>query len=214
MKNLDILNVEQGSEDWHKGRHGVITASMVSKVLAKKGTETRAGYMADLVAQIATGSIAEIDGPSLRWGKEHEQDARSAYEFLKDIKVEEVGFIYGKDRRVGASPDGLIISQSKGVEIKCPHTSKVHVEFLVMDKIKLEYIYQCQFALWLSGLETWDFCSYDPRFKKDLLKVYTLEPDIKLFERFENETNEFIKEMDEMLAKLQISFGDQWRSND
>jgi putative phage-type endonuclease len=212
MKNLDTVNFEQGSPEWLKAKLGVISASNIAKVLAKKGTETRAGYVSELVAQIATGEMPEINGRALEWGTMQESVARSAYEFTQGVSVQEVGFIYGKDRRFGCSPDGIISDKNKGLEIKCPYTSKVHVDFLAMDKIKLEYYYQVQFSLWVTGLETWDFCSYDPRFKTNILKVYTVEKDLELMERFEKEVPAFIEEMDVLLNKIGVKFGSQWEA--
>lgn len=210
MNNLDILNCEQGSDQWRLGRCGVVTASDADCVLAKKGTAKREGYLSEKIAEVATGLIPEIDGPALRWGKEQEQSARSAYEFAKNVEVEQVGFIYGKDRRMGASPDGIVTGKKLGLELKCPFTSKVHIDFLLMDKIKLEYIYQVQFSMFVTGLEQWDFGSYDGRMKKDLIKIHTIERDLGLMDRFENEVGEFVVEMDRGLEKLQLKFGQQW----
>ena len=207
---LDIVNFEQGSYEWFQAKLGVPSASNIAKVLAKKGTETRAGYLSELVAQVATGEMPEISAKAMDWGKTQESVARSAYELCENVQVEQVGFIYGHNRRVGCSPDGLVLNIAKGVEIKCPYTSKVHVDFLAMDKIKDEYIKQCQFSLWVTGLETWDFCSFDPRFKKNLLKVHTIQRDQSLMDRFDNEVPEFIKEMDAILERLEIKWGSQW----
>lgn len=209
MNALNILKADQGSNEWRTGKLGVISASNISCVLAKKGTATREGYISELIAQIATGEMAEINGPALRWGKEQEQSARSAYEFETGAVVSEVGFIYTNDKRAGCSPDGIIESL-KGVEIKCPFTSKVHVDFLAMEKIKLEYIYQVQFSMWVTGFESWDFCSFDPRFKKHLLKIHTIQRDEELMKRFDIEVPAFIAEMDAVLEKIGVSFGDQW----
>jgi exodeoxyribonuclease (lambda-induced) len=207
---LDITNHPQGSLEWLQSKMGVISASNVSKVLAKKGTETRAGYISELVAQIATGEMPELNAKAMEWGKAQEGVAREAYAFTREVKVQEAGFIYGKDRRVGCSPDGLMMDQLKGLEIKCPFTSKVHVDFLAMDKIKKEYLDQVQFSLWVTGFETWDFCSFDPRFKKNMLKIHTIERDQSAMERFDNDVPEFIKEMDAVMSKLGLEWGSQW----
>ena len=137
--------------------------------------------------------------------------SRSAYELISGNDVEEIGFIYGKDRRIGASPDGLIKNRTQGLELKNPYTSKVHAEFLAMDKMKSEYILQCQFSMYVTGLSQWDFASFDPRFKKNMLKFITIEKDEKTFERFDNELPVFIYEMDLILNKLELQWGDQWK---
>lgn len=209
MNGLSIVENEQGSPEWFSAKLGVISASNIKYVLAKKGTDTRNGYIAELVAQVATGEIPELNARSLEWGKFQEENARSAYEFAADCKVDQIGFIYGLNRRTGCSPDGIIKGR-KGVEIKCPYTSKVHVEFLSMDKIKLDWLYQVQFSMWVTGFETWDFCSFDPRFKKALLKIHTIERDVEMMKRFDEEVASFIFEMDLILRKIGVEFGDQW----
>lgn len=207
---LDIVHFPQNSYEWHKSRIGVVTASRASEALSKKGTATRQNYINELAAQIATLEIPEINAKQMEWGKLQEPNARAAYEELYECSVETVGFIYGKDRRIGCSPDAKREKELRGVEIKCPYTSKVHVDFLAMDKIKPEYIQQCQFSMWVTGFETWDFCSYDPRFKKHIFKTHTLEKDPEIIQRFENEIPEFIKDLDAVLAKLEIEWGSQW----
>jgi exodeoxyribonuclease (lambda-induced) len=206
-------DIEQGSEKWLQLKLGVISASNISKVLAKKGTETRNGYMTELIGQIATKSTEQIDGQALRWGRENEIPARSAYEMITGRDVEQVSFIYSSDKRLGVSPDGLCNGRTRGLEIKNPFTTKVHIDFLLNDKIKLEYIYQVQFSLYVTRLEAWDFCSYDKRMMKNQMKIVELTPDLKLFERFDNDIGEFILEMDKALSKIDLVYGEQWKSN-
>jgi putative phage-type endonuclease len=202
-----VSNCAQGSLEWFNLRRGVVTASNVHKALAKKGSESRSGFISELIAQIATDELPEqINARAMEWGKAQEPVARSTYEFARGVEVQEVGFILSECKRLGASPDGLIIKENRGLEIKCPFTSKVHVDFLLMDKIKLEYIYQVQFSMWVSGLDTWDFASFDPRFKKNLLKFHTIERDESLFERFKNEIGEFLIDMDAAVNKLALGF--------
>lgn len=210
---MNALQLEQGSIEWLQARLGVISASNISKVLAKKGTETRNGYMMELIGQIATREADEIFGKALDWGKANEAAARAAYEFDRSVKVEQVGFIYGPDKRTGCSPDGMITKLNRGLEIKNPMTAKVHVDFLAMDKIKIEYMYQVQFSMWVTGFDQWDFCSYHPKFKVPgtMFKAITIERDPALMERFSNEVGEFVMEMDAILEHLQIKWGDQWK---
>ena len=204
-------NITQGSEEWMKMKLGVISASNVHKAIAKKGTETRDGYMSDLIGQIATREMPQIDGPALRWGKENEDSARSAYEIVTGYDIEEVSFIYGPDKRTGVSPDGLSNKRQRGLELKCPFTTKVHIDFLLMDKVKIEYQYQVQFCLHVTNLEIWDFASYDKRMIKNQIKIIPIERDEKIMERFKNDIGEFIIDMDKALQRLDIEFGSQWK---
>jgi hypothetical protein len=51
--------MEQGTEEWRLARLGKVTASRVSDARAKKGTATRANYIADIIAERLTGTVAE-----------------------------------------------------------------------------------------------------------------------------------------------------------
>src|SRR5690606_3195633 len=120
-------------------------------------------YMTELVAQVCTGTIEEINSKYMEWGKQQESSARSAYEFENDILITQVPFVF-KDLsfREGCSPDGLV-TDSKGVEIKCPYNTQHFIKFLVDDEIKPEYVWQYQYTLRVMGADEWDFVQYDPR---------------------------------------------------
>lgn len=206
----EFIVCDQGTSKWKDLKLAVISASNISRGLAKKGTETRSGYIMELVGQVATKAFDEINAKALDYGQSNEAAARAAYEFETGHKVEQVGFIYSPCKRMGVSPDGIIPSIKKGLELKCPITSKVHAEFLCNDKIKPEYAYQVQFQLYISQYETWDFASFHPKFKSNMLKIKTFEKDVAVFERFDNELPLLIKEIDEALEKIGLKFGDQW----
>jgi predicted phage-related endonuclease len=206
----EFIVLDQGSEEWKKLKLGVLSGSNILRALAKKGTETRNTYMMELVGQIATRQFDEINAKALDHGKANEESARAAYEFETGHKVEQMGFIYGKDKRIGVSPDGLIPSIKKGLELKCPITAKVHADFLCNEKVKSEYLAQVQFSLFVSEYETWDFASFCPFFKSSMIKIKTFEKDPKMFERFENELPEFVKDLDASLKKIGLEFGQQW----
>ena len=62
---------------------------------------------------------------SIAWGKENEEKARKEYEKRTGYKVEVCGFFVSKEYPcLGASPDGLVLSAEKVVEIKCPWVLK------------------------------------------------------------------------------------------
>lgn len=207
---MNALKLDQGSEEWLKARLGVITASNISKVLAKKGSETRNGYMAELVGQVCTGVPEEINGKALEFGKINEVAARAAYSFETGYKIDEVGFIYGHDKRTGCSPDGLIHNLNKGLELKVPFTSRVYIEFLCSGKIKKEYLDQVGFCLWITGYSSWDFVNFNPRMKKNMIHIQTIERDEKQMAIFNEAIPEFVHEMDLMLEKAGFKWGEQW----
>ncbi len=203
--------VEQGSDEWLNMRLGVVTASKADCFLAGKDTCKRATYLSELVAQVCTGLPEEVSCKILQWGNAYEEEAKFEYAIKTLEPVDEIPFIY-KDKAMcfGCSPDG--ICNDYGLELKCPWTSKVFIEFVCSKKIKPEYIKQCQFSMWVSGLDKWDFAVFDPRMKHKKLHYVTLEKDQKMIDKFEEAAVDFINDMNEMLLKMGVSFGDQWKN--
>lgn len=208
----DIISAPQGSTAWLQTRLGVITASEVSKAVAKLGSETRNTYMCQLVAEVASGMVEEINSKYVEWGKMNEDAARSSYEFANDCEIEQVGFIFKDDSfREGASIDGLIKGQKKLVEIKCPYNSTNYIKFLVEDKIKPEYQWQYQYQMRVTGAEIADFVQYDPRMAVKPFKALTVERDEKTQAAFNELIPALISDMDAMLEMIGVRFGDQWK---
>lgn len=209
---VDIIKAEQGSLAWLQTRLGVITASEVHKAVAKLGTETRNTYMCQLVSEVATGFVEEINSKYLDWGKMHESAARASYEFQNDCEIENVGFIFKDDSfREGASLDGFIKGSNKIIEIKCPYNPTNYIKFVVEDKIKAEYMWQYQFQMRVTGADVADFAQFDPRMNVTPFKAITVERDPEYQKKFDEMIPQFISDMDTMLEMVGISFGDQWR---
>lgn len=220
ITNVNTFNLEQGTEEWLRARCGVITASRVHEIIKpgrKKGTYStmRKGYMNELIGQVLTGLVPEsVPFKQAKWGHENEPLAREAYEAKEFTVITECGLVY-KDNtlRCGISPDGLDMEKKVGLEIKNPYTTQVHIDTLLYKEIKPEYLTQCQYSIWVSGFETWDFCSYDHRMRgaaSNRLCVIPQERDESLMEVFDNEIPLFIEEMDEHLKSLGFEFGQQW----
>lgn len=178
--------------------------------------DMRQSYMCELVAQICTGEIPEeMSFKQCEWGKDWEDAARAHIELELDIDVEVPAFIFKDDKkRFGISPDGILIKLYKGkktgLELKCPYTSKVFVEFAACDKIKKEYNEQCQISMWVTGYEQWIFANYDPRMKTKNLHHILIERDQSYMDKYDRAEKAFIKDMDVMLDKMGVKFGQQW----
>lgn len=174
--------------------------------------DMRQGYMAELVAQIATGLIPEqMSFKQCEWGHDHEDQARAFFELEHGVDVTVPAFIYrDKEKRFGISPDGLITGTKIGLELKCPFTSKVFVEFATCDKIKKEYIEQCQYSMWVTGYEGWYFANYDPRITTKKLHWVLIKRDQAFMDKYDEAEKNFIRDMDSMLGKLDLKFGQQW----
>ncbi len=205
-----VDGASQGSEAWMKMKLGVVSASNASKAVAKIDSETRFTYMAGLIAQVCTGVCEEINGRALDWGNQNEDASRSYYEFAGGHKITQVPFVFMDDSfRIGCSPDGLV-TDKKGVEIKCPFDSANYIKFLLEDSIKPEWKWQYQFCLWVLDAEQWDFSQFDPRMKIKPMKTITVERDEKMQATLRDAVPQFLHDMDAGLKEIGIEFGTQW----
>lgn len=160
---IEIINCEQTTAEWHSHRAGIPTASMFKTVMAKgRGNEpskTRHEYLMRLVAEKMTGVAEEtFKNDHMIRGQELEPEARSWYQFETNNEVEKVGFIKRIDLAVGCSPDGLI-SNDGLLEIKTKLPA-LHLDVLVSSECPSEHLAQIQGCLWVTGRQWCDFVSY------------------------------------------------------
>ena len=210
---FDLSQVEQGSDQWHRSRAGVVSASKAHYLLMGRNTAGRQTYLNELVASVATGLLPEeIKAKPLQWGRENEDDAREAYSAATFESVEDVAFIYkDKTMRAGCSPDGLITGVTKGLELKSPWSSSVYIAFAAAETIKKEEIIQCQFSMWATDYDSWAFAKFDPRMNNcRKLHHVILDRDEVMIAKIEKGYKEFIEDMDVMLKNLGLEFGMQW----
>lgn len=222
---FDLSQCEQGSDEWLAAKLGVISASMVSKII-KKGhgpngySVERDSYMKELVGEVGTKFRKQLTAAALEWGTMNELGARAEFELANNVAIDEIPFIFkdlaisGIDlpnMRCGVSLDGRVNGVSHVLEIKAPFTPKVYLDFVLDSKVKPEYMYQVAFQMWCTGAEKASFINYDPRFKSHNLHGITIERDEKTMEIFDIEIPKFIAEMNTMMDKLGIVYGDQWK---
>lgn len=203
--------MEQGTTEWFQARCGKVTASRVADIIAKTRSgysASRDNYMAQLVCERMTGAPAEsFTNAAMQWGTEQEPFARAAYESLKDILVEQVGFItHPRIDQAGASPDGLV-GLFGLVEIKCPNTA-THIQTLLDQKVPEKYITQMQWQMACTQRQWCDFVSFDPRMAQGLqLFVKRIEFDAQFVTELEKEVIFFLQELEskiEQLNKLKV----------
>lgn len=190
--------IAQGSEEWFTVRLGKVTASRLSDVMAKTRSgygAARKNYMMELICQTLSGSREEgFTSSAMQRGIELEPEARNAYEFFKNVDVEETGFaIHSSIDLFGASPDGLV-GEDGLLEIKCPNTA-THFEFLKTGEPKREYILQMHGQMLCTGRSWCDFVSYDNRLQGLEFKCVRIERDDQLSEDIVSEVKDFIEEL-------------------
>jgi len=198
--------VQQRTPEWLIARVGKVTASRLSDVLAttKSGpSASRTNYLAELIVERLTGVPCEqfISKP-MQFGIDNEDEARLAYEFDQDVKVEQVGFIDHPDiPNTGASPDGLVGDEGL-LEIKVPN-SATHLNTLLTRSIPKKYSSQMQWQLACTKRGWCDYMSYDPRmppvYRKCIIRV---EVDKVFIDTAEKKVQEFLAEVDQQILLL------------
>lgn len=159
-----LSDLTQGSEEWHDQRRGIVTASVVGKLITPTlkvaNNDTARAVTATLAAERITGWTEETAMTSDMWrGVESEPFAREIYSDNL-APVEEVGFMVRDDwgYRIGFSPDGLV-GDDGAIEIKAPR-AKTHMNTILADEVPSYYMAQCQTGLLVSGRKWIDFVSY------------------------------------------------------
>ena len=107
-----ILDIDQGTPEWHAARLGIPTSSNFGKILTSTGKKSTSaeGYMNEILAGWLAGKPVDLyENQSMKDGKEREAEARLSYEIQTGNEVRQIGFAYLDERRtIGASPDGLV----------------------------------------------------------------------------------------------------------
>lgn len=208
---VEARNVRQGTDRWLEIKLGVISASNASRAVAKKGTETRNTYLCELVSEVCTGVIEELNFKQTEWGKSHEDAARSSYEFSTSQHMTRLGFVF-KDIsfRTGCSADGIIAALNKPSEIKCPWDSANYVKFLTQGTQKPEWVWQNEMTMWVMGADEMDVTHFDPRMKARPIHTLTISRDPEKQKKLDDDIPELIHDMDKMLKEIGVEFGEQW----
>jgi hypothetical protein len=174
---LHVFNdVVQGSEEWFAQRRGLVTASVVGKLLTPTlkvaDNDTARGITATLVAERITGVTEDsyTNNDMLR-GVMCEPIARDIYSGLYH-QAEEVGFMRfdGEGWSLGFSPDGLV-GMDGLLEVKSPR-AKTHVSTILADKVPAHYMAQCQAGLLVTGRKWIDWCSFHGGLPLYVKRVY------------------------------------------
>lgn len=195
IDGLITLDCEQGSEEWLAARLGIPTATGFENIVTATGKKSASyiKYMAELIEESILGGGDTFKSGFMERGNQLEPQARAAYEFLTGNDVIQVGGVYlNENRDVMVSPDGLIPSLQKGLEIKCPKMS-THIRYLLEGGVPTEYVIQVQANLWVTGYDTWDFVSYCPEYQKQTLYLFTAARDEKLMKAFDEHIPQFVK---------------------
>jgi len=153
--------MEQRSEEWHKARLGLITASSVGAILGHSPNGTRADVMRRMVRDWH-GAEREFTGNiATEYGVNNEAGAVVEYTMETANAVQPIGFVTCEDW-AGCSPDGAIGTDG-GLEVKCPFGLRkdANPQFKTLAD-QQHYYDQVQFSLWVTGWKFWHFYQWTP----------------------------------------------------
>lgn len=162
-----FIACEQGSEEWHRARCGVITASKFRDAVEKtaKGRPTAKSelYAAQVALERISGTPCDevFNSWQMKRGTELEPKARMEYEAATGNFATESGVVLTDDRLFGYSTDGEI--EADGIiEIKCL-ASAIGVLEMWRDRDLSDYMHQMQGGMWITGRKYCDFVMFAPQ---------------------------------------------------
>jgi hypothetical protein len=179
-----IHDLEQGTDEWHRLRAGMPTASEFSKLVTSKGEYSKSidQYALTLAGELYAGKpLDRFDGN--QWterGHELEGQARSDYEFSNSVEVVQTGFVTDDDKTHGCSPDGFVNDDGL-IEIKCLKAES-HISAIIYHhkykKCPPKYVQQTQGQMMVTGRKWCDLMFYHPDLPSLVIRQ---ERDLKLF---------------------------------
>ena len=177
--SLHTYDVEQGTEEWHTLRRGIVTASTVGQLLTATGrpanNDTSRRLTLALVAERITGETEPTYMNEDMWrGHDVEPIARDLYaeHFAEGEPVTTTGFQIRDDWgfQLGYSPDGLVGDWGL-LEVKAPR-AKGHLATILANEVPAHHMAQIQAGLLVSGREWIDFVSYFGGMPPFIKRVY------------------------------------------
>ena len=175
--------IKQGSEEWLENRRGKLNASE-THIFMHKSDKITQGAMTQIykiLAERMGSQQPSTSSKAMSWGVDNENEAREAYIDKTGYCVEEVGSIsHEKYPFICGSPDGVVIDEGGGIEIKCPYAPENHIKYADdLDFIKSKHYTQIMQNMWINDSQWWDFISYDPRNKEMPIFIHRFHRDEK-----------------------------------
>lgn len=204
---VDIIkNIEQGSDEWHRLRLGVATASNFNRIITGTGkpSEQIDKYALELATQmlLINPEIGYINDAMAK-GNALESKARDFYQEETFNSVETITMFKSFCGNFGYSPDGLV-GDNGLIEVKSPN-STTHFKYIIDKEAPLIYKPQMQGGLWVSNREWIDFVSFCDNIKEKPIFIKRVYRDENYISQLQELVYETISKRNELLAQFRNS---------
>lgn len=166
-----IVELKQGSPEWHDFRKAHIGASDISSITGNNPWKNAQVLWEEKTGQRELGKVTD----AMIHGTETEPLARDAYSADTGILLSNPTCISDEWEIASASLDGITADLKKIVEFKCP-TKETLYEKAMLGQIPKYYLDQIQWQLLVTKAERCDYVVYIDRFKYKTIEVL---PDLK-----------------------------------
>lgn len=200
MTLIEYNNIEQGSDEWHDARRGIVTASTVGQLITPRtikpaSNDTSRALTMLLVAERITGyTDPTYTSDDMMRGHMDEPIARGLYSEHYG-QVTETGFMVRSEPgwKLGFSPDGLVGDDGL-LEIKS-RRSKAQIATVLANEVPLANRAQLQAGLLVTGRKWIDYVSFCGGLPLYIERVF---PDERWFEAIIAAVTTFESEAAEM----------------
>lgn len=213
---MKILNVEQGTPEWHEQRFGCVTGTRLQSALGASYSKAKNKWtlgkkdvqntlMYELISErMSQNEIFELNVAHMERGNELEPFAVNSSGEARGITFDTCGMLESEAiSGFKFSPDAVHYNNgiiTGGLETKCPNGKK-HIEYLLLDRVPPEYFWQVNAPFLMSKkIEWWDFASYDDRnYQRELFIIRTHRGDnLELIQQAEEILIDFLNNVDEV----------------
>jgi hypothetical protein len=200
---IEHPDLVQGTDEWLEQRRGMVTASVVGKLITPstvkpaKNDDSRA-VIALLVAERITGHVDPVYvNDDMQRGHEEEPRAVEKYSEHYAHVTYPVGFMVREEPtwRLGYSPDGLVGDDGL-IEVKAPR-AKTHLRTILSGEVPPYHMPQLQAGLLVTGRRWVDFISYCGGMPMWLKRVH---PDPRWFDAITAAVEQFEETAADMVA--------------
>lgn len=161
---LEVIEVEQGTDEWHEVRRGILTASAAKALITAGGKVSQSEGARSLMRHLVAERITDYTEPTyvgeaMERGHFDEPLARDLYSETW-APVTEAGFMIRSfgGLKLGYSPDGLVGDDGL-IEVKS-RVQKLQLKTVLDNEVPAEYMAQIQTGLLVSGRVWCDYLSY------------------------------------------------------